>query len=84
MDDLVQKAEAILAAAKAYKGDRQERYELMKKLDVMYLDLEDPVDGLMRQWTFVSFAVPNNPPLSRLPKDLLTVREFDANFPSYR
>lgn len=52
--DLVQKAEAILAAAKAYKGDRQERYELMKKLDVMYLDLEDPVDGLMRQWTFVS------------------------------
>lgn len=57
----MQKAEAILAAAKAYKGDRQERYELMKKLDVMYLDLEDPVDGLMRQWTFVSYTLPITP-----------------------
>ncbi|CAG8952449.1 hypothetical protein HYFRA_00001196, partial [Hymenoscyphus fraxineus] len=53
-DELVKRAEAILAAAKQYKGDREERYELMKQLDVMYLDLEDPVDGLMRQWTFMN------------------------------
>jgi hypothetical protein len=52
--DIVQKAEAILAAAKKYNGERQERYELMKQLDLLYLELEDPVDALMRQWTFVS------------------------------
>ena len=55
--DIVRKAEAILAAAKKYNGDRQERYELMKQLDVLYLDLEDPVDALMRQWTFVGISV---------------------------
>jgi hypothetical protein len=52
--DVVSKAEAILAAAKKYNGNRQERYELMKQLDLLYLELEDPVDALMRQWTFVS------------------------------
>jgi hypothetical protein len=52
--DIVTKAEAILAAAKNYNGERQERYELMKQLDLLYIELEDPVDALMRQWTFVS------------------------------
>ncbi|EPE31358.1 S-adenosyl-L-methionine-dependent methyltransferase [Glarea lozoyensis ATCC 20868] len=52
--DVVSKAEAILAAAKKYNGNRQERYELMKQLDLLYLELEDPVDALMRQWTFMN------------------------------
>jgi hypothetical protein len=52
--DVVRKAEAILAAAKKYNGDRHERYQLMKQLDLLYLELEDPVDALMRQWTYVS------------------------------
>jgi hypothetical protein len=51
--DIVLKAEAILAAAKSFKGDRTERYALMKKVDQLYLELEDPMDAMLRQWTFV-------------------------------
>ncbi|KAH8648779.1 O-methyltransferase [Tricladium varicosporioides] len=48
--DIVQKAEAILAAAKAYKGDPSERYGLMEQLDVLYKQLENPMDAMIRQW----------------------------------
>lgn len=43
--DIVRKAEAILASAKKFKGDRRERYELMKQVDLLYLELEDPMDA---------------------------------------
>lgn len=51
--DVVSKAEAILASAKKYKGDRSERYALMKEIDLLYQQLEDPMDAMLRQWTFV-------------------------------
>jgi hypothetical protein len=52
--DIVRKAEAILASAKKYSGDRSQRYALMKQVDLLYLELEDPMDSMLRQWTFVS------------------------------
>lgn len=51
--DIVQKAEAILAAAKSYKGDPSGRYGLMEQLDVLYKQLEDPMDAMIRQWNSV-------------------------------
>lgn len=53
--ELVSKAESLLATVKNYKGDRQERYALMKQAELLYLDLEDGMDSMIRQWTFVSF-----------------------------
>ena len=52
--DLVRKAEAILASAKSFKGDRAERYEVMKQVDLLYQELEDPMDAMLKQWTSVS------------------------------
>ena len=52
--DLVRKAEAILASAKSFKGDRAERYELMKQVDLFYQDLEDPMDAMLKQFSSVS------------------------------
>lgn len=54
--DIVLKAEAILAAAKNFKGDRTERYALMKQVDLLYQELEDPMDAMLRQWTFMNVA----------------------------
>lgn len=51
--DIISKAEAILASAKEYKGDRSERYALMKQVNLLYQQLEDPMDAMLRQWTFV-------------------------------
>ena len=51
--DIVGKAEAILASAKKYNGDRTQRYALMKQIDLLYQQLEDPMDAMLRQWTFV-------------------------------
>jgi hypothetical protein len=51
--DVVGKAEAILASAKKYNGDRSQRYTLMKQIDLLYQQLEDPMDAMLRQWTFV-------------------------------
>ena len=44
-DDIISKAETILASAKKFKGDRAERHELMKQVDLLYLELEDPMDA---------------------------------------
>jgi hypothetical protein len=52
-DELVAKAENLLAHVKNYKGDRQDRYALMKQTELLYLDLEDGMDSMLRQWTFV-------------------------------
>ncbi|TVY82517.1 O-methyltransferase hmp5 [Lachnellula suecica] len=49
--DLVRKAEAILASAKSFSGDRAERYELMKQVDLLYQELEDPMDAMLKQWS---------------------------------
>ena len=57
--DLVRKAEAILASAKIYTGERSQRYALMKQVDLLYQELEDPMDAMLRQWTFV--GSPFNP-----------------------
>jgi hypothetical protein len=35
--DIVAQAEAILASAKNFKGDRSERYALMKQIDLLHL-----------------------------------------------
>ncbi|KAG9238891.1 hypothetical protein BJ875DRAFT_286176 [Amylocarpus encephaloides] len=51
--DIEMKAAAILAAAREYSGDRANRYGLMKQIDLLYLQLEDPVDALMRQCSFL-------------------------------
>jgi hypothetical protein len=51
--ELVSKAESLLSSVKNYKGDRQDRYALMKQTELLYLDLEDGMDGMVRQWTFV-------------------------------
>jgi hypothetical protein len=52
--ELVSKAESLLTSVKNYKGDRQERYALRKQTELLYLDLEDGMDAMIRQWTFVS------------------------------
>jgi hypothetical protein len=52
-NELVRKAEAFLASAKSFKGDRIQRCDLMKQMDLLYMELEDPMDALMRQWSFV-------------------------------
>lgn len=52
--DLVRKAEAILASAKSFNGNRAERYELMKQVDLLYRELEDPMDAMLKQWSSVS------------------------------
>ncbi|TVY26782.1 O-methyltransferase [Lachnellula hyalina] len=54
--DLVRKAEAILASAKSFKGDRAERYELMKQVDLFYQDLEDPMDAMLKQFSSTSVS----------------------------
>lgn len=59
-DDIISKAEAILASAKKFKGDRAERHELMKQVDLLYLDLEDPMDAMLRQWSFMNTATSLN------------------------
>lgn len=55
--DLVRKAEIILAHAKSFKGDRTSRYELMKQVDLLYQELEDPMDAMLKQWTSVSQTI---------------------------
>jgi len=52
-DELVAKAESLLAHLKNYTGERQDRYALMKQTELLYLDLEDGMDSMIRQWTFV-------------------------------
>lgn len=42
---VVRKAEAILARAKNFRRDRVDRYELMKQIDLLYQELEDPMDA---------------------------------------
>ncbi|KAH7391456.1 O-methyltransferase [Cadophora sp. MPI-SDFR-AT-0126] len=59
-DDIISKAEAILASAKKFKGDRAERHELMKQVDLLYLELEDPMDAMLRQWSFMNTATSLN------------------------
>ncbi|KAF4625303.1 hypothetical protein G7Y89_g12866 [Cudoniella acicularis] len=54
--DIVEKAEALLAAAKKFKGDPTERYGLMKRVDLLYKELEDPKDALIRQWEYMNVA----------------------------
>lgn len=44
-DDIISKAEAILASAKKLKGTRADRHDLMKQVDLLYLQLEDPMDA---------------------------------------
>jgi len=56
----VAKAESLLAHLKTYKGERQDRYALMKQTELLYLDLEDGMDGMLRQWTFVRLASHSN------------------------
>lgn len=57
IDDVVAKAEAILASAKKYKGDGAERYELMKQVDLLYQELGDPMDASeIRHATCYRFA----------------------------
>ncbi|CZT43762.1 related to O-methyltransferase B [Rhynchosporium secalis] len=58
--DLVEKAEAILASAKSFKGQRTERHDLMKQIDLLYLELEDPMDAMLRQWSFMNMATSLN------------------------
>jgi hypothetical protein len=43
--NIVRKAEAILASAKSFNGERARRYEMMRQLDLLYQELEDPMDG---------------------------------------
>lgn len=53
--DIIEKAEAILASAKSFNGDRGERHELMKQVNLLYSDLEDPMDASeLLQHCFVS------------------------------
>ncbi|KAI9054704.1 hypothetical protein LZ554_001856 [Drepanopeziza brunnea f. sp. 'monogermtubi'] len=59
-DGIIAKVEAILASAKKYKGDRSERYQLMKQVDLLYMDLEDPMDAMLRQWSFMNMATSLN------------------------
>lgn len=44
--DIVRQAEAILASAKSFEGDRSKRLGLMKQIDMLYQDLEDPMDAV--------------------------------------
>ncbi|RDW92628.1 hypothetical protein BP5796_02022 [Coleophoma crateriformis] len=55
-DQLVSETEALLAAVKAYDGDRAKRMALMRRLDLLYLELEDPQDSMNRQWSFMNAA----------------------------
>jgi hypothetical protein len=51
--DIVRKAEAILASAKSFKAGSVERHALMQQVDLLYQELEDLMDAMIRQWVFV-------------------------------
>lgn len=51
--DIVRKAEAVLASAKSFDGQRAKRYELMQQVDILYQELEDPMDGSMYPLIFL-------------------------------
>lgn len=51
--DIVRKAEAILASAKSFDGERAKRYKLMQQVDLLYQELEDPMDGSMSLFSFL-------------------------------
>lgn len=55
--DIVRQAEAILASAKSFEGDRTKRYELMKQLDLLHSELEDPGAAMIKQWSSVSYLL---------------------------
>ncbi|CAL3965219.1 unnamed protein product [Diplocarpon coronariae] len=42
--NIIAKAEAILASAKKYQGNPAERTDLLKQADLLYSELEDPMD----------------------------------------
>ncbi len=51
--DIVSKAEALLASAKKYNGDYAQRHALMQQIDLLYQQLEDPMEAMIKQWHFV-------------------------------
>jgi hypothetical protein len=53
--DIVRKAEAILASVKSFTGGYADRHALMKQVNLLYQELEDPMEAMVRQWTFVSY-----------------------------
>jgi hypothetical protein len=58
--NIVLRAETILANIKSFKGSRVERVELMKQIDLLYRDLEDPMDAIVRQWEFLNTSASLN------------------------
>jgi hypothetical protein len=51
--NFLQDAESFVADARAFKGDRAQRIALLNKLELMKLQLEQPMDSLMNQWISV-------------------------------
>ncbi|KAK6585252.1 hypothetical protein PZA11_001979 [Diplocarpon coronariae] len=58
--NIIAKAEAILASAKKYQGNPAERTDLLKQADLLYSELEDPMDAMVRQWSSMNIAASMN------------------------
>nr|B3FWS1.1 RecName: Full=O-methyltransferase hmp5; AltName: Full=Hypothemycin biosynthesis cluster protein hpm5 [Hypomyces subiculosus]ACD39755.1 O-methyltransferase [Hypomyces subiculosus]ACD39764.1 O-methyltransferase [Hypomyces subiculosus] len=54
--EIVQRIESLLASAKKLQGDDQYgRFGLLKEIDLLYQDVEPPINTFFKQWTSLTF-----------------------------
>lgn len=53
---LLKGAERLLASVQSYNGDRSSRLALVKQLELLRLEIEDPMDSMITEWEHVSPA----------------------------
>jgi hypothetical protein len=51
--DLLEKTKSLLTSVENYHGDRAARLALVKQLELLRLQIEDPMDSMIRQWEYV-------------------------------
>jgi hypothetical protein len=51
--DLVEKTKTLLTSVEKYHGDRAARLALVKQLELLRLQIEDPMDSMIRQCEYV-------------------------------
>jgi hypothetical protein len=51
--NLVPKTESLLASVKSYNGDRTSRLALLKQMELLRLQIEDPMDSMISEWEHV-------------------------------
>jgi hypothetical protein len=52
-NNLVKETESLLASVKSYNGDRGARLALVKQLELLRLQIEDPMDSMITEWEHV-------------------------------